>query len=232
MPAQLIIGQQGATGPQGATGARGYAGVPGHDGEDGAPGLRGLKGLRGARGAMGVPGHNGEDGDAPVMPLIGAGLGRSQGVFPNLIYVDNGIKFPATEVASSDGNVLDDYEEGTFTPRIDGTTAAGVGTYTFQVAYYTKIGNRCFFQIRVAWTAHTGTGNMIVEGLPFTSIGTMGVACSLDWSTLTFGSTPSARIGQFGTSIVLSATASGAAATALAIDTAAVLFVSGHYYLA
>jgi hypothetical protein len=65
--------------------------------------------------------------------------------------------------------LLADYEEGTFTPTIIGTTTAGTGTYTVQVGRYTKIGNRVAYNIYLSWSAHTGTGNMQIAALPFTS---------------------------------------------------------------
>jgi hypothetical protein len=65
--------------------------------------------------------------------------------------------------------LLDDYEEGTFTPVIQGDTTPGTGTYSVQSGSYTKIGNRVIFDIALSWSAHTGTGNMDVFGLPFTS---------------------------------------------------------------
>jgi hypothetical protein len=92
------------------------------------------------------------------------GLG---GTAPNSSGV--GITFPSAQSASSDANTLDDYEEGTFTPVIVGTTSAGTGTYTLQAGWYTKIGNQVFITITIRWTAHTGTGNMKITGLPFTS---------------------------------------------------------------
>lgn len=82
-----------------------------------------------------------------------------------------GISFPATQSASTDANTLDDYEEGTFTPTVIGTTTAGTGTYTLQVGKYTKIGNAVQFMIVLAWTAHTGTGSLNVTGLPFADSG-------------------------------------------------------------
>lgn len=80
----------------------------------------------------------------------------------------NGIQFPAVQVTSADPNALDDYEEGTWTPVIEGTTIAGVGVYVIQSGRYTKIGNRVFYDCNVAWTAHTGVGNMYLSGFPFT----------------------------------------------------------------
>jgi hypothetical protein len=78
------------------------------------------------------------------------------------------IKFPATEVASADANTLDDYEEGTFSPTIIGTTTAGTATYTQQNGRYTKIGRLVQFEIFIVYSAGTGTGNMDISGLPFT----------------------------------------------------------------
>lgn len=77
-----------------------------------------------------------------------------------------GIKFPATQVPSTDANTLDDYEEGTFTPYIYGTTLAGVGTYVNQYGRYTKIGNLVHVSGWLDWSSHTGTGDMKIGGLP------------------------------------------------------------------
>jgi hypothetical protein len=78
-----------------------------------------------------------------------------------------GVAFPATQSASTDANTLDDYEEGNWTPTIVGNTTAGTGTYTFQGGRYTKIGNRVFVEAYLSWSAHTGTGDMKIGGLPF-----------------------------------------------------------------
>lgn len=52
-----------------------------------------------------------------------------------------GITFPATQDASSNANTLDDYEEGTWTPVLNGSTGLiGGYTATVEVGRYTKIG--------------------------------------------------------------------------------------------
>jgi len=79
----------------------------------------------------------------------------------------NGITFPATQVPSADANTLDDYEEGTFTPTALGASTAGTTTYTAQNGYYTKIGRQVNVIILTAWSALTGTGNLVVGNLPF-----------------------------------------------------------------
>jgi hypothetical protein len=80
-----------------------------------------------------------------------------------------GIAFPATQSASTDANTLDDYEEGTFTPTVAGTSTVGTGTYVAQVGTFTKVGRVVSFTIYIKWTAHTGTGNLTIASLPFTN---------------------------------------------------------------
>ena len=84
--------------------------------------------------------------------------------------VDN-IQFPATQVASANANNLDDYEEGTFTPTIIGSSTAGTftpnGSYTY--ARYTKIGRLVHVYFGLVYSSFTGTGNIKLGGLPFTS---------------------------------------------------------------
>ena len=82
-----------------------------------------------------------------------------------------GITFPGTQSASTNANTLDDYEEGTFIPTILGTTTAGTFTpnadYTF--GRYTKIGRLVNVYFGLVYTSFTGTGNIKLGGLPFTS---------------------------------------------------------------
>ncbi len=80
-----------------------------------------------------------------------------------------GITFPATQSASTDANTLDDYEEGTFTPTIRGSSTAGTGTYSTQNGTYIKIGRSVTVFGYIRWSAHTGTGAMQISNLPFTS---------------------------------------------------------------
>ncbi|MGZ8270724.1 MAG: hypothetical protein ACXWT5_06035 [Methylophilus sp.] len=85
----------------------------------------------------------------------------------------DGIKFPATQVASADVNTLDDYEEGTWAP-VFAWTNPGTSSFTYaaQQGAYTKIGNTvrasCFLQVSAS-TLGTGTGYLTVQGLPFTA---------------------------------------------------------------
>ena len=58
------------------------------------------------------------------------------------------------------------FESGSYTPVITGAASAGVGTYTGQSGFWQKFGKICFFNTRVTWTAHTGTGGLRIS-LPF-----------------------------------------------------------------
>ncbi len=82
-----------------------------------------------------------------------------------------GIDFSATSNGSgtTSSEILNDYEEGTFTPVIVGGSSAGTATYTDQNGKYTKIGNVVYFRADVIWSGHTGLGTLKITGLPFTT---------------------------------------------------------------
>ena len=96
----------------------------------------------------------------------------------NLVIGTNGkgIDFSAnTDDYSPDagGEVLDDYEEGDFTPAYILQTP-GDSSWTIDRNYgrYTKIGRQVFFQFFIrsdAYSNSTGAGRLQVSGLPFTS---------------------------------------------------------------
>ena len=76
------------------------------------------------------------------------------------------IRFPSTQVANSNANALDDYEEGTFTAVLTGSTS---GTVSTSGHFYTKIGNIVTFQIHFNNIGTGLSGNISITGLPFTS---------------------------------------------------------------
>ncbi|ANS04580.1 hypothetical protein [uncultured Mediterranean phage] len=81
-----------------------------------------------------------------------------------------GIDFSATS-GTGTSEILDDYEEGTWTPTFDhGGDATGV-TYAQQIGYYTKIGRLVNYNFGLVLTAKgSGTGHTRVDGLPFSSV--------------------------------------------------------------
>ena len=79
------------------------------------------------------------------------------------------IQFPATQNASSNANTLDDYEEGTWTPVLEGSTTNPTATYNaLNRGVYTKIGNVVTVSFNLFTESKTGgSGDFLVAGLPF-----------------------------------------------------------------
>lgn len=83
-----------------------------------------------------------------------------------VLQVKNGVSFPATQVACSDANTLDDYEEGTYTPTL--VTDTGTPTYSYQEGYYTKIGQQVFGGGIIGITNSSSLTGQIRISIPFT----------------------------------------------------------------
>jgi hypothetical protein len=111
------------------------------------------------------------------------------------------------------------------TIAIAGTTAAGAGTYSTRTMNYFRFGNLIIGWIRLTWSAHTGTGNMKITGLPVAAAETTPV--SLWFTSITYSNNEiTGRVS--GTEILLYDIASAGSA-ALAMDTAADLSVMVIY---
>ena len=83
-----------------------------------------------------------------------------------------GITFPATASASTDSNTLDDYEEGTWTPALVGSTSGSAASYSSRTGTYTKIGNTVVAYMAIDVLSSTGiVGNVYISGLPFNLTG-------------------------------------------------------------
>jgi hypothetical protein len=83
----------------------------------------------------------------------------------------DGIRFPATQSASSNANTLDDYEEGTWTPSL--AAAGGTLSVTYgatRSGTYTKIGNVVSIRLGLRIASHSGgSGDYTITGLPFSA---------------------------------------------------------------
>ena len=89
----------------------------------------------------------------------------------NLVFSTNGtgIDFSASAGGGATSSLLDDYEEGTWTPSLKFDGADILMTYGTQAGHYTKIGNLVHIQLRITLTNKgTSTGNATIAGLPFT----------------------------------------------------------------
>lgn len=84
-----------------------------------------------------------------------------------MIHPDGGITF-GTDTASA--NALDDYEEGSWTPAIEGLTSNPSISYSTRTGWYTKVGNTvniwCWIHIN---TFSGGSGVAVITDLPFTA---------------------------------------------------------------
>ena len=74
-----------------------------------------------------------------------------------------GINFGATAGSGASSSIFDDYEEGTFTPTLSGGSSS-------QTMYYTKIGRVVHISGSLSFSSISGSGNIVIGGLPYTSI--------------------------------------------------------------
>lgn len=89
------------------------------------------------------------------------------------------IIFPPTQRPSSNANTLDDYEEGSWTPVLGGSSGTSGQTYSQQVGSYIKIGRFVYvFGAATLSALGTVTGNAIISGLPFTAATISGSGAS------------------------------------------------------
>lgn len=131
-------------------------------------------------------------------------------------------------------NVLSQYEEGTFTPDIGGSSTRGTSTVSIAVGRYTRIGNRVFYNLRVQWTNITGAaGNLQLFDLPFTSANVSNTQCpsAIWYSNIAFtaGKQLITYTGPNTTTMTINEIGPTSAAANIAIDTSGDIIVSGHY---
>ena len=99
------------------------------------------------------------------------------------------IQFPATQNSSTDGNTLDDYEEGQWTPSVTfgGNAVGQTGSF---IGAYVKVGKLVMINCRIGLTAKgSSTGDAKIEGLPFTIDG-YHYSPTLRFVNISFADTP------------------------------------------
>jgi len=142
-----------------------------------------------------------------------------------------GVDFAATS-GTGTSELLADYEEGTFTPVVIGSTTAGTASYDFRIARYTKTGRMVQIEIAMQWNSGTGTGNLQISGLPFTN--------AANYTSLSIGRIDNLALTALNiTTAYVEANASlinfrqyatgGGADSAVAYDAAALIFIAGCY---
>jgi len=140
-------------------------------------------------------------------------------------------------------NLLDDYEEGTWTPSLSGTTGAASGVnFHARTGYYTKVGRHVFFTgyIEMQNFSSAPSGTAILTGLPFTvsnvsnNFSAIAIGYAVNWSST---DTPGGGYAQQNqTRCILKSRASADARDNLNANTGAGnmngdegLIFSGHY---
>jgi hypothetical protein len=125
----------------------------------------------------------------------GVKLGTATGnveVIGNLVMstAGNGIDFSATSnsAGTMTSELLNDYEEGTWTPTFGGGSSDPTGvTYDGQNGIYTKIGRLVTVTFIMGFTTYTGgSGALYVRGLPFAATGTTGYNGAVQTEQITF----------------------------------------------
>jgi hypothetical protein len=100
--------------------------------------------------------------------IVAVGGGTTVNTSGGAIQLTNGsyggITFPATQVASSNVNTLDDYEEGSWTPSFGGITSA---SYSNQLGTYIKIGRMVYLFWDMTLSSFSGTFDNNLNGFPF-----------------------------------------------------------------
>jgi hypothetical protein len=94
-------------------------------------------------------------------------------------------------------------EVGYWTPNVVGATSAGTATYTtVRFGTYYRLGDIVHLSCAAYWTAHTGTGTIIVTGFPFRPI----------------SPTSAANVGFFGTGVMMQAGTNQQAIVLMTLD--------------
>lgn len=125
-------------------------------------------------------------------------------------------------------------EQGTFTPVIEGTTTAGSVSYgALRIGRYSRIGNMVTVFCAVAWSGGTGTGNLRVTGLPFTSnenyVTAMGATTGLSLTDqYAYGYTFSSNIINVG----VTSTTGTSTAVNYPYDAAGTIWITLTYFIA
>ena len=125
---------------------------------------------------------------------LGSGEAARFNTSGNLAFVSgNGIDFSATS-GTGTSELLDDYEEGVFTPTYVPQTGSFTSiTYNSQLGKYTKVGDTvyAFFDLNVVVDPTGASGTVSIGGLPFSGLQTAcfgGIGAARRFATsFTFG---------------------------------------------
>lgn len=125
-----------------------------------------------ATGANPVISATGSDTNIGIT-LTPKGTGNAVLTSGNLVVANgSGIDFAATSSGTGvmTSELLNDYEEGTWTPAY--SSASGSVTTTSPEGKYVKIGKTVYVTGVISGNSGTGSGTLVISGLPFTAMAT------------------------------------------------------------
>jgi len=174
--AQVILGKSGSADVGGTTivsngNTIGRVSYQGSDGTQFVPAADIRCDVDGTPGADNMPGkivfatNGGSDGPTNRVEIGSDGALKLLSGCPGIDFSAKNTAGSGTDTMTSE--TLDGYEEGTFLPNAFGSTTIGNTVYGLQFGAYVKIGRICHIQIRMSVATMTGTGSLLIGGLPF-----------------------------------------------------------------
>ncbi len=126
-----------------------------------------------------------------------------------------GLDFSITsDTGGMTSELLDDYEEGTWTVLpADATSGGNTATPAAEAGFYTKIGRSVLLNLSVTdidTTGMTGGNDFFLQGLPFANIGTIVTVGSVSAASITFGGSIHLRLVNSASAVGIGESVSGA----------------------
>ncbi|WP_447880456.1 tail fiber/spike domain-containing protein [Serratia fonticola] len=89
----------------------------------------------------------------------------------SLIFIRGQRVIPGMTIGIVDNGQIDVFYTAINQAVVSGSTTAGGATYSTRNLHYQVSGGHVSFQCEITWTDHTGTGSMLVTGLPYSNFG-------------------------------------------------------------
>ena len=104
------------------------------------------------------------------------GISTSGNANGGILQLSGGITFPATAVAATDVNTLDDYEEGTHTATLTPSTSGSITlNASYQTLTYTKVGRLVSIRGTLIASSSSSPVGYVTVSLPFTPAAVVGL---------------------------------------------------------
>jgi len=121
----------------------------------------------------------------------------------------------------------DGYQEGTWTPNVEGKTTAGTVSYTNRYGHYTRVGNVVTIEGYTNYNSLTGTGDLLITGLPYEPSNDKII--HLAAQNLVFAGQLFGKVDGGTSEIRVRGFTTGATATNIQVDAAAFIWINASY---